>query len=227
MDDSGFDSLVRALASPSRRAIFSALTATLFGRGLGLSADKAEGKRKQRKHGKPDKRSKRTAHDDNADAVQGSSKKKKRKKKKKAPTATSPMAPPTPPPSPVSCDGVTCAPVPNGFSFCQNGQCVIGCINGTSLCGTRCVDMQTDPTNCGTCGTPCTGEGAATCGNTGRCVAGACEKDSSDGEVCGGACVDTQTDPNHCGTCGNACLGQGLASCGNTGRCVAGVCETN
>ena len=227
-DDSRFDTLVRALATPSRRALFAALTATLVGGALGLSADEAAARRTRDKRGNDSKRGKRKGHNGGQDAVQATGKKKKKKKKKKVPTATSPIAAPpptggTPPPDDTTppgdpCDGVTCAPVSNGFSFCQNGRCVIGCINGTSLCGTTCVDVQTDPANCGTCGNRCSDQS--------KCQSGICVPACDTGlTLCGSTCVNTKTHGSHCGTCDYQCTDQGAATCGTNGTCADGVCQ--
>jgi hypothetical protein len=49
---------------------------------------------------------------------------------------------------------------------CQAGVCVGGCTSGTNLCGSTCLDLSSDPSNCGSCGTSCAGGQA--------CTAGAC-----------------------------------------------------
>lgn len=74
-----------------------------------------------------------------------------------------------------------------------------------TICAGRCVDVQTDPKNCGACGKDI---------GTLRCVDGAAD---CPGEqvACSGRCVDTQTTLAHCGGCGNYCDGS---------RCVAGRC---
>lgn len=66
----------------------------------------------------------------------------------------------------------TCTPIENGTA-CSSGTCC----NGT------CVNLATDPSNCGRCGNVCL-EGQ-TC--------------------CSGTCVNLQTDSNNCGGCGIVC----------------------
>ena len=52
----------------------------------------------------------------------------------------------------------------NGGS-CQASQPVLSCPSGLTLCGTACVNLNTDPSNCGSCGTGCDG----------TCAGGVCE----------------------------------------------------
>jgi hypothetical protein len=86
------------------------------------------------------------------------------------------------------------------------------CSAGQTACGTVCVDLQTDATNCGACGAKCQGAD--------RCVAGACKTAqgaacASGLVLCGATCVKLNNDDNNCGACGNACNGL---------DCVDGVC---
>jgi hypothetical protein len=75
---------------------------------------------------------------------------------------------------------------------------VPGCRPGQSDCGGRCVDLTTDPANCGRCGRACAaGE---------VCNEGTCSSTCSAGLAnCAGACVELATDPEHCGDCATAC----------------------
>jgi len=83
------------------------------------------------------------------------------------------------------------------------------CPSHFKTCGNVCVDVYTDPANCGACGTACAGGQV--------CSAGACGLSCAATEtVCGGTCRDLQTDSNNCGTCGKTC-GPGQA-------CSAGAC---
>lgn len=81
-----------------------------------------------------------------------------------------------------------------------------------TICTGACVDLLTDPKNCGACGTVCAPDlvcNRGVCGVT--CSAGL--------ENCGGACVDVETDESHCGGCSDEC------SSGET--CVSGNCTAN
>ena len=86
------------------------------------------------------------------------------------------------------------------------------CLPGRTNCAGTCVNLATDPKNCGICGKVCAA------GST--CVAGACVQQPvtcPPGRVnCAGTCVNLATDPKNCGICGKVC------PAGST--CVAGAC---
>lgn len=103
------------------------------------------------------------------------------------------------------------------------------CNSTQTLCGTTCVDTQSDDANCGACGTVCpTGQ---------TCMAGACACASGQ-MLCGTGsaahCVDTQADNANCGACDTACpaaqtctsgvcacpAGQTLCGTGSAAQCV-------
>jgi len=86
-------------------------------------------------------------------------------------------------------------------------------VSGETNCGGCCVDEQTDPSNCGACGTLCSGDEIC---QAGRC---ACANGES---LCGFACVNEQTDPSDCGGCGMACAVGATCQHGVCGSCPAG-----
>jgi hypothetical protein len=103
--------------------------------------------------------------------------------------------------------GATCSSCAPGQT-CVNGVC--GCPAYQSLCDGGCLSTSEDPSNCGGCGTACTGSLV--------CSSNACSSDCLPGLVpCGGACVDPNDDSNNCGGCTKKCAsGTGCAG----GECV-------
>jgi stigma-specific protein Stig1 len=68
-------------------------------------------------------------------------------------------------------------------AFCYPGVCCGGkCCASNACCNNVCVPLQTDPKNCGACGTVC-----------------------QSGHCCLGVCSDLSSDSNNCGGCGRAC----------------------
>jgi len=115
-------------------------------------------------------------------------------------------------------------PCPPKFT-CAAGMCTppASCNGGPvctgvqQCCPTGCSNVDTDPQNCGQCGT--------ICGPGSTCVGGTCQTPPTcnggplctNGEQCCAAgCTNTQTDPKNCSQCGLAC------PVGDT--CVGGVC---
>ncbi|MBK8941963.1 MAG: hypothetical protein IPM79_31260 [Polyangiaceae bacterium] len=91
------------------------------------------------------------------------------------------------------------------------------CEDGLASCGGDCVDLESDPTNCGDCGVVCND---AEC-FAGECVGGfVCDPPTTN---CDFSCVDTRWDRLHCGGCGVEC--PSLAECVRS-QCVGGpACE--
>jgi len=83
------------------------------------------------------------------------------------------------------------------LQLCVSGACV--CRSPYTDVGGTCIDLTTDPMNCGAPDHVCAGRCAA-----GVCVPGDCPRGTTS---CNGACVDLRRDPGNCGDCGNACSG--------------------
>ena len=92
-----------------------------------------------------------------------------------------------------------------------------------AICGDdKCVDLQTDPQNCGACGTSC---GSGECsGGLCRCGGTTCPRGSL---CCGDTCANLDSDRTNCGVCGTVCptgIGCTLGVC--TGEACPGGCGT-
>lgn len=98
-------------------------------------------------------------------------------------------------------EGTPCGEV---GEICTLGQCFCP---ADQHCGGVCVDLGSDPGNCGECFNECLG--------LTTCVEGVCV--CPQGMVmCDGACVDLDSDAVNCGSCGRDCLGSACAG----GLCV-------
>ncbi len=85
-------------------------------------------------------------------------------------------------------------------------------VQGCETCGgADCIDLQSDPINCGGCGVACPAGSA--------CTNGSCQC-AGTLDFCGGGCVDTQSSTSHCGACDNGC---GTGALCNVGQCVCGA----
>ncbi len=89
----------------------------------------------------------------------------------------------------------------------------VSCDGGLEGCAGKCVDLTSNPNNCGACGTVCTAP-------TATCLAGKCTGCPAGQEMCAGTCLDTTSDPNNCGTCGTVCTAP-------TATCITGTCQCN
>ncbi|MBI5531166.1 MAG: hypothetical protein HY898_00520 [Deltaproteobacteria bacterium] len=95
------------------------------------------------------------------------------------------------------------------------------CPAGDTLCGVECVDLETDPSNCGGCGVAC--QASDVCGN-GSCATW-CPSGTSN---CAGKCVATEVDPSNCGGCGKTCKPGELCSSGACAlTCQQGLTDCN
>jgi hypothetical protein len=121
-----------------------------------------------------------------------------------------------------SCD--PCQSLPHATSMCSSGVCVFdSCENGFKNCdgadNNGCeANVQSDPTQCGACGSPCVVPHATPNCVNGVCGVGTCEAGyiDCDGDSTNGCEAQLQVDPKNCGTCGQGCApGEG---CQN-GKC--------
>jgi hypothetical protein len=91
---------------------------------------------------------------------------------------------------------------------CSLRQCRDSCLPNLTACSGGCVDLTSDPYNCGTCGKTCTQ----------NCIDGECKASCPTGwGSCVAGCRALDRDPLNCGLCGNECE-PGMA-------CVRGVCQ--
>ena len=133
----------------------------------------------------------------------------------------------TPGGTPQCCDGDECV-----GDTAEGGVCLPLCEGGTTRCGTECVDLQTDPNNCGGCGKqPCLSGGCKNgeCCATGTCGSLTCPATADNCAVggttlsCGGGSVSCYcTNANGASKCGSITC----QPCSNLGgTCPYGVDE--
>ena len=108
------------------------------------------------------------------------------------------------------------------------------CPTGMTNCGGECVDLQVDPTHCGSCGNRCPGPSS----NSGRrqvgggpvCQGGECSYvcfpgfancDKDDDNGCE---ANLKTDPSHCGNCDTTCNLSADQPC-VVGKCLTRDCD--
>ena len=111
-------------------------------------------------------------------------------------------------------DRPLCAPNATGSGY----ACAAACPPGApTACGSSCVDTNTDPSNCSTCGRACTNflpHAVPTC------QGGLCGHGCMPGyELCNGACVDFANGAQNCGGCGPTFVCAGPMKC-RASRCV-------
>jgi len=114
-------------------------------------------------------------------------------------------------------------PLPN-----ETIDCIAAWIDGLDpagaceTCGAAqlCIDLATDPGNCGTCGNACPA--------TASCTDGTCTCPGSE-SLCNASCVDLSSDQANCGACGADCGdlfcldGRCASDCGGLAEC-SGAC---
>jgi hypothetical protein len=137
-----------------------------------------------------------------------------------------------------SSDPARCGPMcgrcdPKLADRCDQGRCRCGdgdaCTAGSTCCAGTCVDLQSDPTNCGACGKKCSvgAHAAATC-SAGSCASEVtCDAGWGRCDLAQPHSCDTRldSDPMNCGTCGNVCVTSGPGARGTAckgGRCLCG-----
>jgi hypothetical protein len=127
-----------------------------------------------------------------------------------------------------SCDNACPACVNGGKPVCQGGTCGCTeppppCPGALTACNGLCIDVASNPDNCGACGVAC----VCPAGTKPLCQGGACACTDpaapcpGDLKVCDGLCVDLSTNVLHCGACNIACPG-----CLDGGQpfCQGGAC---
>lgn len=108
-------------------------------------------------------------------------------------------------PTTCACGATPCVDLLSDPNNC--GSCGNLCGSGATCCAGTCANLQSSPGNCGACGTVC---------GSGVCNSGTCTACPSGDVVCGSACSNPQTDSANCGSCNHGC---GSGSC-NAGQCT-------
>jgi hypothetical protein len=111
-------------------------------------------------------------------------------------------------------------------SVCDAGSRGVQCEGSPAkvCCGTSCLDVESDPDNCGGCGIACDPDQYC---SQGVCLSGVTCTLAAQGEpcvvspgkagaCCSGACVDVNRDTSNCSGCGY--------SCPSPTRCSGGLC---
>lgn len=112
-----------------------------------------------------------------------------------------------------------CKPSENYY----NHKCYAACAEGLVFYQGKCLNLKTDPNNCGDINNQCDVEGGDPCYN-GECIA-SCPSDVPQATDCGGTCTDTSSDFYNCGACGHSCGGN--VAEGATRSCSRGQCVTS
>jgi hypothetical protein len=127
-----------------------------------------------------------------------------------------------------SCDA--CA-FSNASAACSTtGACAINkCSAGYSDCNNDAADgceanLQSDPNNCGACGTVCVTPNATPKCVAGKCAVGSCNSGYADcdDDATNGCETDVNDDPTACGSCNNDCT---KTDAGTSWTCSSGTCK--
>ncbi len=131
------------------------------------------------------------------------------------------------------CAGQSCAAcsIPHATASCDAvGACAVKTCdtgyadcNGNPLDGCE-TDLQTDPTNCGGCGTNCVEPNATAACTAGKCGVGTCNSGYEDcnTDPVDGCETNTNSDPTACGSCTKDCT-----QTAGDWVCTNGACKVN
>lgn len=89
------------------------------------------------------------------------------------------------------------------------------CVAPQVACGQACADLDTDPNNCGACGSSCVVTNASASCNAGACALGMCDSGwaDCDGAIATGCELPVDCDPG--AACTTACGSTGVNVCGD------------
>ena len=103
--------------------------------------------------------------------------------------------------------------------MCTSGKCVLSCQSGLADCSGKCVNLNNDISNCGSCGTTCKAGEVCT---SGKCAL-SCQSGMTD---CSGKCTNLQNDTSNCGVCGTACKAGEMCTAGKCAlSCQSGLTD--
>ena len=114
-----------------------------------------------------------------------------------------------------------------GGRLCRGNVCVaacsvMGCPTGQQCCDGACIDVTSNASSCGACGTVCAAPNATPACRMGACAVGMCGEGYADcdGAPSNGCETDVRVSATSCGGCGRECTGAPNA----TPACRMGTC---